>query len=73
MKNVKQSDEVREEYVRSDFPAGLVRGKYAKQVQRACKMVLRPEVAEAFPTDEAINNALLSLIELAKRSVKPTQ
>ena len=32
-------------------------------------MVLRPEVAETFPNEEAVNNALLPLIEFAQ---KPT-
>ena len=61
-------DELRVEYKRSDFPTGLVRGKYAKRMREASNIVvLRPEVAQAFPNEEAVNNALLSLIELEKK------
>jgi hypothetical protein len=31
-------------------------------------VVLKPEVADAFPDDEAVNSALLSLIDLAQRT-----
>ena len=76
MKNVKQTDqdELREEYRRSDFPDGLVRGKYAKRMRESSNVViLKPEVAEAFPNQEAVNNALLSLIELAQKTTHPTR
>ena len=62
-------DELRAEYKRSDFPAGLVRGKYAERMRESSNIVvLRPEVAQVFPNEDAVNNALLSLIELAQRS-----
>ncbi len=70
MKKVKQTnkDELRAEYVRSDFPAGLVRGKYASRMRDSSNIVvLKPEVAEAFPNEEAVNSALLSLIKLAQK------
>jgi hypothetical protein len=68
------SDELRREYKRSDFPGGLVRGKYAARLKESSNIVvLRPEVAEAFPNEEAVNNALLSLIDLAKRTTRPTR
>lgn len=64
-------DEVRAEYKRSDFPEGLVRGKYAKRLRESSNIVvLQPSVAEAFPNEEAVNNALLSLIELAKKTTR---
>jgi hypothetical protein len=67
------NDELRPEYNRSDFPGGLVRGKYAKRLKESSNIVvLRPEVADAFPNEEAVNNALLSLIDLAKRTTRPT-
>ena len=75
MKKVKQTDqdELRAEYNRSDFPEGLVRGKYAKRVRESSNIViLKPEVAEAFPNEEAVNSALLSLIELAQKTTCPT-
>jgi hypothetical protein len=74
MKKDKESDkdELRTEYKRSDFPGGLVRGKYAKRMKESSNViVLRPEVAEAFPNEEAVNNALLSLIEIAQKTTHP--
>ena len=69
-----QNDELRSEYKRSDFPGGLVRGKYAKRVRKSSNIVvLQAEVAEAFPNEDAVNNALLSLIEVAKKSAHLTK
>jgi hypothetical protein len=66
-------DELRPEYKRSDFPGGLVRGKYAERLKESSNVVvLRPEVAQAFPNEEAVNNALLSLIEIAQKTMRPT-
>lgn len=72
MKKDKESeDELRPEYRRSDFPGGLVRGKYAKRMKESSNIiVLRPEVAEVFPNEEAVNNALLSLIDIAKKTTR---
>jgi len=65
-------DELRAEYKRSDFPGGLVRGKYAKRMKESSNViVLRPEVAEAFPNEEAVNHALLSLIDIAHKTTRP--
>jgi hypothetical protein len=65
-------DELRAEYKRSDFPGGLVRGKYAKRMKESSNViVLRPEVAQAFPNEEAVNNALLSLIDIAQKTTRP--
>jgi hypothetical protein len=62
-------NELRAEYKRSDFPKGLVRGKYAKRMRESSNIVvLKPEVAQAFPNEDAVNNALLSLIELAQKA-----
>jgi len=67
-------DELRPEYKRSDFPGGLVRGKYAMRMKESSNViVLRPEVAEAFPNEEAVNNALLSLIAIAHKTTRPTR
>ena len=73
MKKVKQTDkdELRAEYNRSDFPKGLVRGKYAKRLRKSTNIVvLKPEVAQAFPNQEAVNSALLSLIQIAKKTTR---
>jgi len=76
MKKISQTDkdELRPEYKRSDFPGGLVRGKYAERIRKSSNIiVLKPEVAEAFPNEESVNSALLSLIELAQKTTSPTK
>jgi hypothetical protein len=75
MKKDKESDkdELRPEYKRADFPGGLVRGKYAKRLKESSNIVvLRPEVAQAFPNEDAVNEALLSLIDIAQKTIHPT-
>ncbi len=75
MKKAKRTDkdELRAEYKRSDFPKGFVRGKYAERLREASNVVvLEPEVARAFPNQEAVNSALLSLIQIAKKTTRPT-
>ena len=74
MKKAKQTDkdELRAEYKRSDFPKGLVRGKYAERLRESSNVVvLDPEVAQAFPNQDAVNSALLSLIRIAKKTARP--
>ena len=59
-------DELRPEYKRSDF-GELVRGKYATQVANDTNVIiLEPDVAEAFPNDKAVNEALRSLLKIAE-------
>jgi len=73
MKKVKHSnrDELRAEYKLSDFPGGFVRGKYASRFRKSSNIVvLRPEVAEAFPNEEAMNKAILSLIDVAQKTTR---
>jgi hypothetical protein len=66
--------ELRAEYKRSDFPEGLVRGKYSKHMRESSNIVvLKPEVAQAFPNGDAVNNALLSLIKIAQKSAGLTK
>ncbi len=75
MKKVKQTenDELRAEYKRSDFHGALVRGKYAKRMSESSNViVLKPEVSEVFPNEEAVNTALLSLIKLAQKTARLT-
>jgi hypothetical protein len=61
-------DELRSEYKRSDFGA-LVRGKYIKRLQTSSNVVvLAPEVADMFPNAAAVNAALRSLAQIAKRA-----
>jgi hypothetical protein len=66
-------DELRREYKRSDFPKGLVRGKYAERLRESSNIVvLKPEVARAFPNQKAVNDALLSLIQIAEKAARVT-
>ncbi len=72
MKKAK-SEELRPEYRREDIGPG-VRGKYFKSYQKGTNLVLlSPDVAKAFPTEEAVNDALRSLIELAQKSIGLTR
>ena len=70
MKKTKKlaADELRSEYKRSDF-GPLVRGKYIERLQtRSNVVVLEPEIADLFPNAAAVNAALRSLVEIAKRA-----
>ena len=54
---MKKPDELRKEYRREDFSRG-VRGKYYREYMKGTNLVLlRPEVAQAFTTSEAVNEA----------------
>jgi hypothetical protein len=51
---------------------GGVRGKYAHRVREGTNIVLiEPEVAEAFPTEQAVNEALKGVLNTA-RAVRNT-
>ena len=66
-----ERDELRRAYRRSDLGKG-VRGKYLKAYRAGTNLVLlKPEVAAAFPTERAVNDALSSLIEVAQHTVGP--
>jgi len=72
MKKAK-SEELRPEYRREDFGVG-VRGKYYEAYRKRTNLVLlNPDVAKAFPTEEAVNEALRSLINIAKKSIGLTK
>lgn len=65
-------DELRPEYKRSDF-GEIVRGKYADRIKEETNVVvLAPDIAKAFPNDEAVNNALRYLLEVAEASTRLT-
>jgi hypothetical protein len=73
MKKGKVIDEMRPEYKREDLGEG-VRGKYSSEYTEAHNIVLLdPEVAKAFPTEEAVNDALKSLIKVAQESTGLTK
>jgi hypothetical protein len=59
-------DDMRAEY---DFASmkGGVRGKYAQRVRESTNIVLiEPEVAEAFPTEAAVNEALKGILRTTR-------
>ena len=67
------NDELRPEYRLEDLGPG-VRGRYFEAYREGANVVLlSPDVAKAFPTEEAVNDALRSLIEVAQRTVVPTK
>jgi len=71
--NRKTKDELRAEYVRSDF-GQMVRGKYAAKIAKSSNViVLDPEVSKVFRTAESVNEALLSLIKIARASSSHTR
>jgi hypothetical protein len=73
MKKVKEDDEMRSKYKREDLGVG-VRGKYYEAYNESHNIVLlKPEVAKAFPSEEAVNEALMSLIKIAKASTDLTK
>ena len=64
--NRKSANDIRPEY---DFASmkGGVRGKYAAQYRAGTNLVLLdPEVAEAFRTDAAVNEALRAVLSMTK-------
>lgn len=72
MKKAKELDvdDLRPEYRREDLGKG-VRGKYYAAYQRGSNLVLlRPDIAKAFPTSEAVNKALHGLLQLTEQTHK---
>jgi len=73
MKKANKTDEMKTEYKREDLGVG-VRGKHYEAYKESHNIVLlKPEVAKAFPTEEAVNNALESLIKVAQTSIGLTK
>ena len=62
-----KADELRPEYDLGQLLKGGVQGKYADQYREGTNLVLlAPDVAEAFPTEDAVNEALRLVIQLTK-------
>jgi len=67
---MKKSEEMRAEYRREDLGKG-VRGKHYADYQKGSNLVLlKPELAKIFPTNEAVNAALESLVGIARAATK---
>ena len=66
-------DDLRPEYRREDLGTG-VRGKYLESYRSGTNLVLlHPDVAKAFPTDEAVNDALRSFMDAAEGPMDTTK
>ncbi len=60
-------DDLRPEYDFSQMSGG-VRGKYTERYQSGTNLVLlEPDVAQAFPTEKSVNEALRLLMKVAQR------
>ncbi len=65
--NQELEDNLRPEYDFSKMQGG-VRGKYVERYRAGTNIVLLdPDVAQAFPTSDAVNEALRLLMQIAQR------
>ena len=70
---MKKTKPMRAEYRREDLGPG-VRGKHFAEFQEGSNLfVLTPELSKVFPTNEAVNAALNSLVAVARSAagIKP--
>jgi len=71
MKKASESNDMRPEY---DFASmkGGVRGKYVRRIREGTNIVvIEPDVADAFPTEAAVNEALRGILNTT-RAVRHT-
>ena len=62
-----KADALRSEYDLSALLKKGVRGKYAKRYSQGTNLVLlSPDVAKSFPTDEIVNEALRLVMQLKR-------
>ena len=67
MKNNRNDPDMQKEY---DFSKG-VRGKYAeKYAEGANVVVIEPDIAKYFPDQEAVNDALRSIVDIIEKREK---
>ena len=65
--DIEMEDELRPEYDFAQLEGG-VRGKYVERYRRGTNLVLLdPDVAQAFPTEDDVTGALRLLIQVAQR------
>ena len=65
-KYMKKVETMRSEYRREDLGKG-VRGKHFEEFKKGSNLVLlTPELSKIFPTNEAVNAALSSLVGVAR-------
>ena len=69
--NLEMDDVLRPEYDLAQLLKGAVRGKYAERYKAGTNLVLlAPDVANAFPDEEAVNEALRLVIQLSKVQIR---
>ena len=72
MKAVK-CEGMRNEYRREHLGKGI-RGKYSEEYKKGTNLVLlSPDVAAAFPDEASVNEALRSLLKVARQSIGLTK
>lgn len=72
MKKIKKND-IRSEYSREELGRGL-RGNYFQAYQSGTNLVLlKPDIATPFPIDTAVNEALRSLLDIARQLIGITK
>jgi hypothetical protein len=65
--DTEMEDELRSEYDFSRLEGG-VKGKYVERYRAGTNLVLLdPDVAQAFPTEDTVNEALRLLMQVAQR------
>jgi hypothetical protein len=72
--NLEMNDDLRPEYDLEQLLENGVRGKYVEKYEAGTNLILlAPDVAKAFPDEEAVNEALRLVIKLSKiqKKVKP--
>lgn len=68
--NTSFEDDLRDEYDETLLKNG-VRGKYVQRLAAGSNIVrLDPDVAAAFPNEEAVNEALRLLLQIARSTVR---
>ena len=73
-KDAEMDDELRPEYDLSELMKAGVRGKYADRYREGTNLVLlAPDVTEAFPNAEAINEALRLVKRLSQIPIVNSQ
>lgn len=64
---------MRKEYKREDLGKGI-RGKYFEEYKKGTNLVLlSPDVAKAFPDDHSVNEALRTLMNIARKTAGLTK
>lgn len=67
---MKKVEEMRAEYRREDLGKG-VRGKHYEEFKKGSNLILlTPELSKIFPTNEAVNTALSSLVVVARSATE---